>query len=288
MPIEEDYLVQWLDQGNLRQQLEFTGVPSAQQIWVTQEDLWVYETLLRAIANTNKERGATRPDNTAIRVIQSLEVGAPAAMAMAQESMILMPVDAMAAAGGEVAPTDPGMMGREGMGMPGEGVDMDAMLLQNRYIDAEGKPIADASTGMGTEFRRLPIRMVLMMDERWLPKVLVECANAPLPIEVQRLRINREKSGMDKDNQAFDLGPSAGAAPGMMGGRGYEGGRGMEGGGRGMGMPMGGGRGYEGGGMGMSLNAADTANLATVERKVASREFRVAREMQPRHRKSQP
>lgn len=266
MPIEEDYLVQWLDQANLRQQLEFTGVPTARQIWVTQEDLWVYETLLRAIANTNKERGATRPDNTAIRVIQSLEVGAPAAIAMAQESMILMPADAMVAAGGEV-PMGPegGMAGREG-GM-GEGVDMDAMLLQNRYIDAEGKPIADAATGMGTEFRRLPIRMVLMMDERWLPKVLVECANSPLPIEVQRLRINREKSGIDKDGQAFEMAASAGGGgPGMgMGGRGeMGGGRGGEmGRGGGMGMPMG--RGMEGGSMGMSLNAADTANLATVE-----------------------
>jgi hypothetical protein len=265
MPIEEDYLVQWVDQANLRQQLEFTGVPTSRQIWVTQEDLWAYETLLRVIASTNKERGATRPDNTAIRVIQSLEVGAPAAMAMAQESMILMPADAMAAGGEVPMGSEGGGYGREG-GIAGEGVDMDAMLLQNRYIDAEGKPIADAATGMGTEFRRLPIRMVLMMDERWLPKVLVECANSPLPIEVQRLRINREKSGVDKENQAFDLGPSAGAAPGM-GGRGYEGGgRGMEmgrGGGYG-GMPMGG-RGYEGGGMGMTLNPADTANLATIE-----------------------
>jgi len=265
-PIEEDYLVQWVDQANLRQQLEFTNVPTSKQIWVTQEDLWVYETLLHAIANTNKERGATRPDNTAIRVIQSLEVGAPAALAMPQESMILMPMDAMAATGGEAPPP-----GQEAV--PAEGVDMDAMLLTNRYIDAEGKPITDAATGMGTEFRRLPIRMVLMMDERYLPNILVECANSPLPIEVQRLRINKEKSGMDKDNQAFELGASAGgAAPGMMGGRGMEGGRGMGmpmGGGRGemgrgMGMPMGG-RGYEGGGMGMSLNAADTASLATVE-----------------------
>lgn len=263
LPIEEDYLVEWLDQGNVRQQLEFTGVPTSRQMWVTQEDLWVYETLLKAIANTNKERGATRPDNTAIRVIQSLEVGASAAMAMAQESMILMPAEAMAAAGGEVAMSPE--MSRDGMGMGGEGVDMDAMLLQNRYIDAEGKPIADASAGMGTEFRRLPIRMVLMMDERYLPKVLVECANAPLPIEVQRLRINREKSGVDKDNQAFEMAAGAGAAPGMsmggreMGGRGGEMGRG----GMGMGMPMGG-RGYEGGGMAMT-STADTANLATVE-----------------------
>ena len=264
LPIEEDYLVQWLDQANLRQQLEFANVPTSKQIWVTQEDLWVYETLLHAIANTNKERGATRPDNTAIRVIQSLEVGAPAALAMPLESMILMPMDAMAVPGGEAPPpVDPGMSA--------EGVDMDAMLLQNRYIDAEGKPITDAATGMGTEFRRLPIRMVLMMDERYLPNILVECANAPLPIEVQRLRINKEKSGIDKDGQAFELAASAGAgAPGMMGGRGEMGrGMGMPMGGRGeggrsMGMPMGG-RGYEGGAMGMSLNPADTANLATVE-----------------------
>ncbi|QDT72154.1 hypothetical protein [Lacipirellula limnantheis] len=266
-PIEEDYLVQWLDQANLRQQLEFTGVPTSRQIWVTQEDLWVYETLLRAIANTNKERGATRPDNTAIRVIQSLEVGAPAGLAMAQESVILMPAEAMGA-GGEAPPMER-PMGEGGA----EGVDVDAMLLAGRYIDAEGKPIADAASGMGTEFRRLPIRMVLMMDERWLPKILVECANAPLPIEVQRLRINREKSGIDKDGQAFEMAAAAGG-PGM-GGPGMGMGRGGEMGmGRPMGMGMG--RGGEGrsmgmgpgmGGMGagMSLNPADTANLATVE-----------------------
>lgn len=77
LPIK-DYLVQSIDQANLRQQLEFTGVPTSRQIWVTQENLWVYETLLfHAIANTNKERGASRPDNTAVRIIQSLEVGAP-------------------------------------------------------------------------------------------------------------------------------------------------------------------------------------------------------------------
>jgi hypothetical protein len=264
MPLEVDYLVEWLDQGNLRQQLEFTGVPTSLQIWVTQEDLWVYETLLRVIADTNKERGATRPDNTAIRIIQSLEVGAPAAMAMATESQILMPADAMMA-GGEM-PMDGGRGMESPMGDGSTPVDVDAMLLASRYIDGEGKPIADASAGTGTEFRRLPIRMVLMMDERWLPKVLVECANAPLPIEVQRLRINAEKSGMDKDNQPFDLGAAAGASGGMGGmGMGREGG-GMPMG-RPMGMPMGMpmGRGGEGMAMGMSLNAADTANLATVE-----------------------
>ena len=258
MPIEENYLVQWADQPMLRQRLEFAGVPTAGQIWVTQEDLWVYETLLKVIANTNKERGATRPDNTAIRVIQSLEVGQPAALAMSVESPILMSADAMVPGGAEGMPSEMGY-GSES-GMPMEGADPDAGLLASRYIDAEGKPIPDASAGLGVEFRRLPIRMVLLMDERWVPRVLVECANAPLPIAVQRLRINAEKSGIDKDNQPFEL---ASAASSGMG----EGGRGMGGMGGGMGrsMPMGMGRGMEGGGMGMQLSPADTANLATVE-----------------------
>ena len=57
-PIEQEkYLVQWLDQPLLRQQLDFKQRPSSSQIWVTQEDLWVYETLLHAIANTNEARG---------------------------------------------------------------------------------------------------------------------------------------------------------------------------------------------------------------------------------------
>lgn len=260
MPIEENYLVQWADQAALRQQLEFTGVPTARQIWVTQEDLWVYETLLRAIANTNKERGATRPDNTAISVIQSLQVGAPAALAMAQESMILLPADAMASGGEMGASPEGGMpMGRpDEMGGMGGAESLDAMLLAGRYIDAEGKPIADASAGAGVEFRRLPIRMLLSMDERYLPKILVECANAPLPIEVQRLRINAEKSGMDKEGQAFELGAAASAGGGGMGMGRMEGGMGRP---SGMGMPMGrGGMGGE-----MTIVPVDIPNMVTVE-----------------------
>jgi hypothetical protein len=261
MPIEENYLVQWADQAVLRQQLEFTGVPTSRQIWVTQEDLWVYETLLRAIANTNKERGATRPDNTAISAIQSLQVGAPAALAIAQESTILMPAEAMAMGGEMGMSPEAGMMGREGEMGAGGAESIDASLLMNRYIDAEGKPIPDASAGAGTEFRRLPIRMMLSMDERYLPKILVECANAPLPIEVQRLRINAEKSGVDKDNQGFVLGPAAGAG-GMGEGRGGMGMPSSGGMGGGRGMPMG--RGMEGG-MGMPLTPVDIANMVTVD-----------------------
>jgi hypothetical protein len=37
--------------------------------------------------------------------------------------------------------------------------------------------------------------MQLLMDQRYLPLLLIECANATLPIEVKHLRINPDQSG---------------------------------------------------------------------------------------------
>jgi hypothetical protein len=257
---EEDYLVQWHDQGALRAKLQFGHRPTATEVWVRQEDLWVYETLLRVIDNTNKARNATRPDNTAIRVIEMLQVGAEAGIASAQQANIMMPAGALAAEGG--LGMEGGMvMGREGMPMPGGyggegglGVEgdpaaADAALLNYRYLGDDGAPMADASTGTGTEYRRLPVLMRLQMDPSWIPQVLVQCANAPLPIEVKRLRINPEKA-LDGFDATF------GAPMGGEGGGGYRGGYGG-----------GGGRGYGGeGGFTPSLaTGAPGANLVSVE-----------------------
>jgi len=76
-------------------------------------------------------------------------------------------------------------------------------LLQNRYLDAEGKPDPAESDTIGTtEFRKLPIHMTLMMDQRYIPQLLIEFANAALPVEVKQLRINPSKSrlGVGKKN----------------------------------------------------------------------------------------
>jgi len=273
MPPEEDFLVQWIDQGNLRAKLDFPRLPSSLQIWVTQEDLWVYETLLHAIANTNTEKNATRIDNAAIRGIIQLDVGQAAAFASKEPGNIIMPEGAMAGGdpsmmgeggmGGMGAMGEGGMggmMGEGGMGMDGQSSG-DSYLLANRYVDQEGNPIADASSGFGAEYRRLPIRMRLYMDQRWIPKVLIECANAPLPIEVQRVRINPEQSGAGFD--ATIAGSGGGAAGAPMGGMGeMMGGRGMM-----PGMGMGGYRGGMEGGMGMAMPAATggASDMAQVE-----------------------
>jgi hypothetical protein len=87
-----------------------------------------------------------------------------------------------------------------------------AALLSYRYLGEDGKPIPHGAVGaeggeavapdpsipappldltpFGKEFKRLPVRMVLEMDQRHLPKLITECATQPLQIEVTEVRIN--------------------------------------------------------------------------------------------------
>ena len=96
----ENYLVIWQDQGLVRQKLMFATLPTALEVWVRQEDLWVYETLLRAINDTNEAHDATRPDNAAIRMIMSLEVGQAAALASQTPGLVILPEGGAAAGEG--------------------------------------------------------------------------------------------------------------------------------------------------------------------------------------------
>ena len=222
---EEDYLILWLDQEKLQRKLAFKTKPSAMKVWVTQEDLWVYETLLDVIAKTNKAVGATRPDNTAVRAIMTLQVGNAAASP--STGQVLIPqatggaggmgegMGGMGGYGGEMGGYG-GEMGGYGGEMGGMGGEMggyggemggygeggmggdggDAALTANRYLGPDGKPVAGDSGSYGsTEFRKLPIQMKLYMDQRKIPRVLIECANAALPIEVKQVRIDADQSG---------------------------------------------------------------------------------------------
>ena len=204
--LEDDYLVDWLDQANLRAKLDFQSRPTSLQIWVTQEDLWVYETLLNVIANTNEAKGATRPDNTAVGTIVTLEVGKEAALAGRQQGQIIMASgdDGGGAGGRSRGEYGPQMFeggggrelgGRYEGGYPGgEDAEIsDDVVLANRYLKADGEPFPSGPED--PEFRRLPIVMELQMDQRWLPHLLVECANAALPVEVDKVSINPDQSG---------------------------------------------------------------------------------------------
>lgn len=250
---DQDFLVIWQDQQLVRDELYPSKTPSAKRIWKTQEDLWVYEALLHIIANTNKAAGADRFSNAAVRVIESLEVGRTAAQASRGKGRI--DIVETAPVGGEGMGMEGMGMGMEGgggyggresmgmeggAGMEGGGYGMegggyggemggrggmmpgaaDAELFNNRYVDANGAPIPDAGgdqSAFGVEFKRLPVRMRLWMDQRWLPQLIAECASAPLQVEIQEVRIN-----VSDDSSGGGMGRGGG----MMG-RGGEGGYGM-------------------------------------------------------------
>jgi hypothetical protein len=80
-----------------------------------------------------------------------------------------------AAGGGEAAPT------------PAED---QAAWLPGRYVDSAGAPIADVQSLSGTEYKRLPVRLVLEMDVRQLNYLVAQFANQSLQMEVQEVRIN--------------------------------------------------------------------------------------------------
>jgi hypothetical protein len=268
---QEKYLVRWFDQAALRQQLDFASMPTSLKVWVTQEDLWVYETLLNAIAEVNEERGATRPDNTAIADIMALEVGRAAAMQFKQPGVIMLPVAPMggeagmeAGRGGEGMGA-PGMDGRGEFGADGAAADPDAGLLAFRYIGDDGQPIADDATAVdaAAQFRRLPVRMLLKIEQTAVPNLLAACANATLPVEVKRVRINSDKSESGATMGAAMTGGGGDGGRGGYGGRGGEFGGGGGYGGRGG--EFGGGRDGGGAAMMTSPDAIERKELATVE-----------------------
>lgn len=235
---ENDYICEWLDQGHVRDELNFPQRPSALRIWVTQENVWVYHTLLDVIKKTNDAAGATRMSNAAVPTIYSLVVGQEAANFSRTKDRIYKVATATPAAGTEMMEpgAEPGGEMPSGE-MRGESLNFNmnsmrsgfsseaamtpeqeqAMLLTYRYLDTEGKPIGgpagDASAAseldgggagipapidmnsFGVEYKRLPVRMVLQMDQRWLPQLVSACASQPLQVEVQEVRINPPDAG---------------------------------------------------------------------------------------------
>lgn len=222
------------------------NTPTTKEVLYAQENLWVLENLMDIIARTN---GAiTEPHQATIKRIDSIEFGRE-----------VLPINSkVARVRKRTAGT--GMEGMEGMdGMDGsmdystegsdptsteygmEGGAVDPSLLDpahRRYVDKDYKKLTaeELKTAMASPSadqyylavaKRLPVRMKLQMDQRKIDKLLVECGNANLMVEVRQVRV-------------------AGKATGRGAGGGYGGGGGYDGGGA----DYGGGDDYGGGGYG--------------------------------------
>ncbi len=237
------------------------NTPTTQEVLYAQENLWVLENLMRIIANTNGE--ITSQHQAIIKQIESIEFGREV---MPIRSRVEVPRLATTTAGagdpygsgadlygsggdpygsgGDPYGGDPygggadpyGSGYESGTGMPGQAVSLNPG--DNRYVDKDYNRLSvsdlqSATTSPTSEnyylavAKRLPVRLNLVMDQREIDKLLVECGNADLMVEVRQVRVNAPKTSTGGGGYA-----TGGYDPGGGGydtGAGYDGGSGYGG-----------------------------------------------------------
>jgi len=242
------------------------AVPTSAQIWFAQEDIWVYNSLIHIVRNINDRVKATGPHNAAIKRIQSMLIGQDASQIVGNPN-ILMPLGPLTGGGmmgGDMMGSDMGssdmssssMGSSDSMGMDGgmsaaplTEEDIFKYLKRRRYVDLDMKPLAEEDAPPMAEVNIMPVCLDLIVDQRKISDILVECANSPMPIDVKLVRYS---PGMAQTGVLGAGLPSSG-----MGGDSMSGGGGMSSGSMGGGGMGGGGM----GGSGAQGMGADTSAL---------------------------
>jgi hypothetical protein len=172
--------VQWENQEAVQKALDFTGnsAPTSLEIRLRQEDYWVYQALLNIIRKTND----AAPHVPYIKAIEDLALGAKAADLYAK-GMESGRIDKIVVADSEGAAPPP----VESLVPPADGGAAPAPD-EGRYLQKDGTALP-AGTAQAEQFKRLPVYLKLVMDQREINRLLTECANYPLPVEVRQLRI---------------------------------------------------------------------------------------------------
>jgi hypothetical protein len=227
--------------------------PQSFEVWLTQEDLWVYQALLWVIAKSNQtvEKNVdrvlvstastggrmgsmssagvgqgTRPldlKNSVVKQIVDIAIGQQAAMQLYTQSSRRISsgmgggMDDMGTGSGMGSGFGGSGFGRGGFGGGGFGGGgfggdggfggsssfMDsaaaaeaarAQALGGRYVGADGAPLMEAEEALAGQFRRMPVYLNFLADQRFISDILVSCANCPMPIDVLWVTINPEET----------------------------------------------------------------------------------------------
>ncbi len=193
-------IVDWTpaDFAAIESGFDWRATPSTLEVVLAQEDLWVIQALLRVIRNTND--GATSNATAAVKRIDALQIGKVAAAAWKQG---VAAVSSEAGGGFGKGEGGVGKGGDESVSSSGGDAAASAdervrqSLISRRYIDDKGDPVPYSEESPYyaahpyNEFVMMPIHMSLLMDQRRVPKLLVECANSSMPIEVRQVRMTK-------------------------------------------------------------------------------------------------
>lgn len=184
----------------IAERYKMTFTPTWTRVRVTQEDYWVYRAVLNIIKALNA--GADDHLKATVKRIETLDL-AQWAVAAAQSN----PGLDLGGAGNAAPATNagPGQEDFEPVVLPSSGDTpfSDKGLLDGRYVDAKNRPISYdqlINNPPFTEFNQLPIELKLVIDQRKIPDLLSQCANAGtgaegsteaarMPIEVRQVLI---------------------------------------------------------------------------------------------------
>lgn len=200
-----------------------TSTPTQREVELCHESLAIYRSLLEAIAKVNALGKATDNDNAWVKRITSLDIGKDASVpGIFDVSNVIMPADLVSATSSEGGSSP---YGPTGPSRPMEGqlqaeINKDQMLLDDRYLDGAGAPVkADAALTSPpfAEFKLMKVRLQLVVDQKAIPTLLAELANAKLGVEVHQVRVNPQNSTVVQSVRT--LLTSTGAAGAMPGGR---------------------------------------------------------------------
>ncbi|MDR2440421.1 MAG: hypothetical protein LBE12_13755 [Planctomycetaceae bacterium] len=201
-------------------------LPKSNEVWFAQEELWVYHALLSVIKESNT--GATGPHNAVVKRIENLLIGQAASAALEARSSSRISNSSGAASMGSDMSSTSSMSSMEGSagGLTVARTEEDVITIKknNRYVDDKAKPLKADEKSPFDQFKRMPICLRLIVDQRRIPEILVSCANCSMPIDVLWVRIN-PAAAKPFDLSAYDASINAsggGSDIGGMSGRGSD------------------------------------------------------------------
>jgi hypothetical protein len=225
-PIEGEGIVEVPPMESLLQTVTFdiNNLPSIGKIWQYQENLWVRRSILEVIAEVNRKAGAKDWETAAIKRLNRLEVGNPAAVdhrttalgfelkdppEVTKGGQAIEP-EKSATAGGGMMPGMEGMMGSqaggaagmmpgmEGMaGMPGmEGMmgGMGMGMMGGMGVSKGGGPVRFLQEEGVELFRDYPAYVSVLIDQNSIQNLLVEFENSPMTMRVLEANWTRPKT----------------------------------------------------------------------------------------------
>jgi hypothetical protein len=193
------------------------GRPTTLEVLYAQEDLWVLEALMRVIRETNlipdpKNADGPRvlpsypgPNHPRIREINTIAIG----RFVDPPTPDVQLLGEVASVGGEGGDEDlAGSSSSQATLNSGEremeggfdSIEAGPDPAEGRYVDMNNKPLSAEKLRAAAQSdnmedaplavaKRIPVFMEVVIDEREIERLLVECGNSPLIIEVQQFRM---------------------------------------------------------------------------------------------------